>query len=233
VPSNWVTMVSELSLCCVFFHAAACLGSREKGKVAKHGFAWGALQRPWEIWSMGLVWKWSASGNLVSWVETFQELRAQESPQDKNRLAIVCQCMGWPGHQGRGTSSETWWFMFFCFWFFLPFLLDIFLYLYFKYYPLSWFPIQKPPSLSPSPCSPSHPLLLPGPGIPLHWGIETSQDQGPLLPLMTDKAILCYIWGWSHGSFHVYSLVGSLAPGNSGGTGWFILLFLLWGCKPL
>jgi hypothetical protein len=43
-------------------------------------------------------------------------------------------------------------------------------------------------SLSPplSPCSPTHPHPLPGPGIPLHWGIETSQDQGPLLPLMTD-----------------------------------------------
>ena len=27
----------------------------------------------------------------------------------------------------------------------------------------------------------------------LHWGIELSQDQGPLLPLMTYKAILCYI----------------------------------------
>ena len=32
------------------------------------------------------------------------------------------------------------------------------------------------------PCSPTHPLLLPGPGIPLYWGIESSQDQGPLFP---------------------------------------------------
>jgi hypothetical protein len=36
-------------------------------------------------------------------------------------------------------------------------------------------------------------LLLPGPGIPLHWGIEPLQDQGRLLPLITNKAILCYI----------------------------------------
>jgi hypothetical protein len=50
-------------------------------------------------------------------------------------------------------------------------------------------------SLSPpySPCSPTHALLLPGPGIPLHWGTEPSLDQGPLFPLMTKKAILCYI----------------------------------------
>jgi hypothetical protein len=30
---------------------------------------------------------------------------------------------------------------------------------------------------------------------------------------MNDKAILCYICGWSHG----YSLVGGLVPGSSGG----------------
>jgi hypothetical protein len=31
----------------------------------------------------------------------------------------------------------------------------------------------------------------------------------------------------------VFSLVGSLVPGNSEGTGWFVLLFLLWGCQSL
>jgi hypothetical protein len=31
----------------------------------------------------------------------------------------------------------------------------------------------------------------------------------------------------------VYSLVGSLVPGSSGGSGWLILLFFLWGCKLL
>ena len=30
-----------------------------------------------------------------------------------------------------------------------------------------------------------------------------------------------------------YSLVGGLVPGSSGGTSWFILLFLLWACKLL
>jgi hypothetical protein len=29
------------------------------------------------------------------------------------------------------------------------------------------------------------------PGIPLHWGIKPSQDEGPLLPLMPDNTPLC------------------------------------------
>jgi hypothetical protein len=98
--------------------------------------------------------------------------------------------------------------------------------------PLPGFPLDSP---LPSPCLPTYPLPLPGPGILLDWGIKPSQDQGPLLLLMTDKVILCYTCSWSHGFLHVYSLVGGLVPGSSGvgGTGWFILLFLLWGCKPL
>ena len=111
------------------------------------------------------------------------------------------------------------------------FLIRYFLYLHFKCYPLSWFPLRKSSILSPTPCLPTNPLLLPGPGIPLHWGIEPSQDQGPLLPLMLGKAILCYICSWSHGTLHVYSLVGGLVPGRSGRSGWLILLFFLWGCK--
>jgi hypothetical protein len=31
---------------------------------------------------------------------------------------------------------------------------------------------------------------------------------------MSNKAILCYIHGCSHGSLHVYSLVGGLVPGS-------------------
>jgi hypothetical protein len=34
-------------------------------------------------------------------------------------------------------------------------------------------------------------------------------------------------------SLHVYSLVGGLVPESFGGTCRFILLFLLWGFKPL
>jgi hypothetical protein len=66
----------------------------------------------------------------------------------------------------------------------------------------------------------------------LHWGIESSHHQGPLFPLMPDKAILldmwlepwvppCVFFGWW------------LSPWSSGGSGWFILLSFLWCCKPL
>jgi hypothetical protein len=68
---------------------------------------------------------------------------------------------------------------------------------------LSLFLVSTPKTPYPLPHSPTLPLPLPGPAIPLHWSIEPSQDQGPLLPLMTDKAILCYICGWSHRSLHV------------------------------
>jgi hypothetical protein len=62
------------------------------------------------------------------------------------------------------------------------------------------------------------------------WCMEPSHDQGPLLPLMSDKAILCYICSWTHGTLPVYSLVGGLVSGNSGGSGWLISFE---GCKPL
>jgi hypothetical protein len=97
-------------------------------------------------------------------------------------------------------------------------------------------PFLVSPLRTPYPVPPAHhthPLSLPGPDILLYWGIEPSKDQGPLLPLMSHKVILCYICTWSHESHHVYSLVGGLVPGSSGDTGWFILLFLLWSCKPL
>ena len=45
----------------------------------------------------------------------------------------------------------------------------------------------------PSP-SPTHPLLLPGPGIPLYWGIWSLQDQGPLLQLMADYLKFPTLW---------------------------------------
>ena len=49
---------------------------------------------------------------------------------------------------------------------------------------------------------------------------------------MSHKAILCNICGWGYETLYVYSLVGVLFPGSSGGCGCFILLFLLWVCKP-
>ena len=44
--------------------------------------------------------------------------------------------------------------------------------------------------------------------IPLRWGIKSPREQGPLLPLMPDKSILCHMCFWSHGSLHVYILYG-------------------------
>ena len=64
----------------------------------------------------------------------------------------------------------------------------------------------------------THPFLPPCLHIPLHWGIKPSEDQGPLLSLMSDKAILYYICSWSYGSLHVYSLVGGLVPPGALGS---------------
>ena len=105
---------------------------------------------------------------------------------------------------------ETWRFFFF-----FSFLsLDIF----FTYisnvtqFPVS--PLENPIPF-PSPCLyesaplPMHPLLPSCPGIPLYWSIKPPQDQEPLLPLISNKAILCYICSQSHGSLHLYSFLGS------------------------
>ena len=85
---------------------------------------------------------------------------------------------------------------------------------------------SKTPYAVPSPlllwkCSPSHQLWPPYPGIPLHWSIKPSHDQGHLCLLMSNKAILCYIYSGNHGSLHVYTLVGGLFPGSSG---WVVYL---------
>jgi len=110
-------------------------------------------------------------------------------------------------------------------------------YLHFKCYPFSWFPIHKSPIPFPLPlllwgCSPSpttQPFQPPCPDILLHCRVQTCQHQGLLLQLVPNKAILCYIYSWSHRSVHVYSLGRGLVPGSSG---WLVLLFL-WGCKSL
>ena len=59
------------------------------------------------------------------------------------------------------------------------------------------FPSTNPhpmPSLPASMRVLPHPLPPHRPSILLLWGIKPAQDQGPPLPLMPDKAILCYIW---------------------------------------
>ena len=63
--------------------------------------------------------------------------------------------------------------------FFFLFLLDIFFIYISNVIPFPGFPSKNPLSPPCLPYSPTHPLLLLGPGIPLHWGIEPSQNQAP------------------------------------------------------
>jgi hypothetical protein len=100
---------------------------------------------------------------------------------------------------------------------------------------LSINPLCPPPPCLYEGAPPTAQQLLPQhPSIPLLWVIKPPQVQGAPLPLMLDKAILCYISTWSHGSLHVYPMVvpGSFFLGG-GVSGWLVLLFFLWGCNPL
>jgi hypothetical protein len=87
-------------------------------------------------------------------------------------------------------------FLFFCFFFSFPFFsIRLFYFIYISnVIPFPGFPPASPLSYPPLPCfyegapPPNFPLLPHCPSIPLHWGIEPSQDQGPPFPLMPDKA---------------------------------------------
>jgi hypothetical protein len=80
-----------------------------------------------------------------------------------------------------------------------------FIHLHFKCYPLPSFPSQTSiPSCTPylyeDATPPAHSLQpQPHHSLPLCWVIKPPQDQGPPLPLMSNKAILCYISSCSHG----------------------------------
>jgi hypothetical protein len=100
---------------------------------------------------------------------------------------------------------------------------------------LSPFQVSPPETVYPIPRPPDSVRVLPHPptpvfrpGISLLWGIEPPQA----LPLMFNKTILCHFCGWSHGSYHVYSLVGGPVPRSSKGSGLLTLLLTSWGCKP-
>jgi hypothetical protein len=129
------------------------------------------------------------------------------------------------------------------FWF-----LDIFFIYISNVFSFPTLPFRNPLSHSPSPCfyegapSPSHPLLSSCHSIPLHWDIEHPQAKWRLLPLMSNKTILCHICSLSNGSLYVYSLVGGPVPGSSRGV-WLLdtvapplcckLLRLLQSFEPL
>jgi hypothetical protein len=99
----------------------------------------------------------------------------------------------------------------------------------------------SPILVSPAPGNPlSHPLLLWGcssthpptptslPSIPLHWDIYQAfigPRTSPPIDAWQDHPLL-------HMQLE-YSFVDGLVPRSSRGSGWLILLFFLWGCKPL
>ena len=100
------------------------------------------------------------------------------------------------------------------------------------------FPSTKPLCSSPHPASTrvlsylTTPFCLSSLSFPYPGSWSLHRTKGAPLLLMPDKAILFCICSWSHKSCHVPSLVGTLLPGFFGGSGWLILLFFLWGCKP-
>jgi hypothetical protein len=87
-------------------------------------------------------------------------------------------------------------------------------------------PLSPSPYLYEGASPPSYPLLPQRFSISLPWVIEPPLDQGAPLPMMFDKAVLCYICSWSHGSlppmYTLWLLVLSLEIGEA-----------LLGCKPL
>jgi hypothetical protein len=94
----------------------------------------------------------------------------------------------------------------------------------FTYQMLSSFqvsPLEVPYLIPPPPASirvvlPSQPITYIFP--PWHsptLGHRTPSGSRVSPPTMPTKALLCHICGWSHGSLHVFSLVGDLVPGSS------------------
>jgi len=104
--------------------------------------------------------------------------------------------------------------------------------------PLPCFPSRHPLSHPPAPASMRvlpHPPTLPPP--PLPWQPPTLGHQafpGPRasLPIDVRQGHPLLHTGRRHGLPHVYSLVGGLVPGSSGGSGWLMMLFFLWVANP-
>jgi hypothetical protein len=97
-------------------------------------------------------------------------------------------------------------------------------------------PIYLPPAsmrvLPPTTQPPSHPPLPSLPGIPPtlgHRAITGPRTSSPVDAQQGNPLLHMWLESWVP---RVYSLVGGLVSGSSGGSGWLILLFFLWGCKP-
>jgi hypothetical protein len=110
----------------------------------------------------------------------------------------------------------------------------VFLYLHYKCYPFPWFPSEINPLAMPSPLP-----FLTNPPTPTSWPWHSptlghtafkGQRASPPINAWLGHPLL-YMWLEAQIAPCVYTLVVGLVPGISGGPGWFILLFLLWGCK--
>jgi hypothetical protein len=93
--------------------------------------------------------------------------------------------------------------------FFFSFFIGYFIYLHFKCYLLSHFSLYKSPIPSSLPLSllgcsppppPSHSYLSALAFHYLSWVMKPPQDHAAPLPVMPDKAVLCYISIWSCGA---------------------------------
>jgi hypothetical protein len=89
--------------------------------------------------------------------------------------------------------------------------------------PLPTFHSSSPLSPPPSSClyegthSHTHPLLPQCPNVHLSWVNKRPQDQEAPLPIMSDKAMPCYISSWSQfPPIPLYSLFGCLVSGDLG-----------------
>ena len=108
----------------------------------------------------------------------------------------------------------------------LLFLLDIFFIYISNVILFSSFPSKSPLSPLPPPASQpthSHSWSCHSPIL----GHRAFTGQGSLLPLVTNQAILCYIYSQRHKFNHVISLIGGIVPRSPGDTGQFILMFPL------
>jgi hypothetical protein len=109
------------------------------------------------------------------------------------------------------------------------FLLNIFFIYISNIIPFPDFPSENPYSLHPFPAhQPTHSASWSWHSPTLGHRTFTRPKASPPI-----DALFSYVCVWSHGSLHVYSLVVGFVPGSSAGTGWFIFLFFLWGCKLL
>jgi hypothetical protein len=102
-------------------------------------------------------------------------------------------------------------------------------------------PPQTPHPIS-ALCPPSFASMMVLPHLPNHscptlvpvssyTRAPSSGPRTPTLPLMSDKAILCYICICNYGSLPAHSLVGGLVHGSNGWSGQSTLFFL-WGRNP-